>query len=72
MISDHVIDDPIYLPGTRFSQVAADRIAKAIALMLERNAQSILDVGFFPGYIGQALRDAGFTGRLDEIGRAHV
>ena len=24
MISDHVIDDPIYRPGTRFSQVAAD------------------------------------------------
>ena len=68
MISDHVIDDPIYLPGTRFSQVAADRIAKAIALIRERNAQSILDVGFFPGYIGQALRDAGFTGRLDGLG----
>lgn len=68
MISDHVIDDPIYRAGTRFSQVAADRIAKAVALMRERKAQSILDVGFFPGNIGQALRDAGFTGRLDGLG----
>lgn len=68
MISDHVIDDPIYRPGTRFSQVAADRIAKAIALMRERRAQTILDIGFFPGNIGQALRDAGFTGRLDGLG----
>ena len=68
MISDHIIDDPIYRPGTRFSQVAADRIAKAIALMRERKAQSILDIGFFPGYVGQALRDAGFSGRLDGLG----
>ncbi|HEX3134474.1 MAG TPA: methyltransferase domain-containing protein, partial [Planctomycetota bacterium] len=61
-------DDPIYRPGTRFSQVAADRIAKAVALMRERKAQHILDVGFFPGNIGQALRDAGFSGRLDGLG----
>ncbi len=68
MISDHVIDDPIYRPGTRFSQVAADRIAKAVALMRERKAQRILDIGFYPGCIGQALRDAGFGGRLDGLG----
>jgi SAM-dependent methyltransferase len=68
MIPDHVIDDPIYRTGTRFSQVAADRIAKAVALMREKKAQSILDVGFFPGNIGQALRDAGFTGRLEGLG----
>lgn len=68
MISDHVIDDPIYRPGTRFSQVGAERIAKAVALMRERKPQTILDIGFFPGYIGQALRDAGFGGRLDGLG----
>jgi len=68
MITDHVIDDPIYRAGTRFSQVAADRIAKAVALMRERRAQTILDVGFFPGNIGQTLHDAGFTGRLDGLG----
>lgn len=68
MISDHVIDDPIYRPGTRFSQVAADRIAKAVTLLRERKPQHILDIGFFPGFIGQALRDAGFTGRLDGLG----
>ena len=68
MISDHVIDDPIYRPGTRFSQVGADRIAKAVALLRERRPQSILDLGFFPGYVGQALRDAGFSGRLDGFG----
>lgn len=68
MIPDHVIDDPIYRPGTRFSEVGADRIGKAVALMRERKAQSILDIGFFPGYVGQVLRDAGFTGRLDGFG----
>lgn len=68
MINDHVIDDPIYRPGTRFSEVGADRISKAVALMRERKAQSILDIGFFPGYVGQALRDAGFSGRLDGFG----
>ena len=68
MISDHAIDDPTYRPGTRFSEVGADRIAKAIALMRARQAQSILDIGFFPGYVGQALRDAGFSGRLDGVG----
>lgn len=68
MIPDHVIDDPIYRPGTRFSEVGADRIGKAVALMRERKVQSILDIGFFPGYVGQALRDAGFTGRLDGFG----
>lgn len=68
MIADHVIDDPIYRPGTRFSEVGADRIGKAIALMRERNAQNILDIGFFPGYVGQALRAAGFSGRLDGVG----
>jgi hypothetical protein len=68
MISDHVIDDPIYRPGTRFSQVAADRIAKAVTLMRERKPQHVLDIGFFPGFIGQALRDAGFSGRLDGLG----
>ncbi len=68
MISDHIIDDPIYRPGTRFSEVGADRIGKAVALMRERKAQSILDIGFFPGYVGQALRDAGYTGRLDGFG----
>ena len=68
MIPDHVIDDPIYRPGTRFSQVAADRIAQAVALMREHRPAGILDVGFFPGNIGQALRDAGFGGRLDGLG----
>ncbi len=68
MISDHIIDDPIYRPGTRFSEVGADRIGKAVALMRERQPQSILDLGFFPGYVGQALRDAGFSGRLDGLG----
>lgn len=68
MISDFVIDDPIYRPGTLFSQVSADRIARAIALLQEHRPQSILDVGFFPGYIGQTLRDAGFSGRLDGLG----
>jgi hypothetical protein len=68
MIPDHVIDDPIYRPGTRFSQVGADRIGKAVALMRERQPQSILDLGFFPGYVGQVLRDAGFKGRLDGLG----
>jgi SAM-dependent methyltransferase len=68
MISDHLVDDPIYRPGTRFSQISADRIARSIALMHERSARSILDIGFFPGFIGQALRDAGFGGHLDGLG----
>jgi SAM-dependent methyltransferase len=68
MIPDHVLDDPIYRPGTRFSEVGADRIAKAVALMRDRRPQAILDVGFFPGYVGQVLRDAGFDGRLDGLG----
>lgn len=68
MINDFVVDDPVYRPGTRFSQVSGDRIARSIALMRGRSATGILDIGFFPGFIGQALRDAGFAGRLDGLG----
>jgi hypothetical protein len=62
------IDDPIYRPGTRFAEVAADRIALAISLSRKQRATSILDLGFFPGLVGRALRDSGYQGRLDGVG----
>ena len=68
MIDDDVINDPIYRAGTRYGQVAADRIARAIALTKERAVTSILDLGFFPGVVGQQLRDSGYCGRLDGLG----
>lgn len=68
MITDEPLDDPIYRAGTRYGQVAADRIERAIALSKERAVGSILDLGFFPGVVGQRLRDSGYRGRLDGLG----
>ena len=68
MINDIVVNDPFYRSGTRFTELGRDRIDEALRLLREHQPRTILDVGFFPGIIGQALREHGFTGRLDGIG----
>ena len=65
---DHPVDDPIYAPGTLYSQVAADRVAKTLALIDARRPGAILDVGFYPGTLGTIIRDHGYGGRLDGLG----
>lgn len=42
-IPDHLIDDPINRPGTRFAEVGADRIGKVSALMREWKTQSFFN-----------------------------
>ena len=68
MINDFVVNDPFYKAGTTFTELGRDRIDEVLRLLREQQPQSILDVGFFPGLVGQALRNHGFHGRLDGLG----